>query len=241
MFLFSAYFGMILLLSLWLNIDATYTPLWISLLMAHMAIAGGILFFVLKKWFCHVASLRIVLIATALFAISCFYSTDFNAEINFGRLAISRVIAGFGLAFFLYPLLFTLLKKLPEKLHPQGLAIFQSLRLLSGSLGCAVYTTIWFRRRSFYHERLGEQLTIYSKQTQQFFSNISFFGVKGVESEILLNQALDQQADVLALADTFYLMGWLMVGVFVITLTYLIIGYCKRKAAGKPAAFTSEN
>ena len=240
-FLFSAYFGMILLLSLWLNIDATYTPLWISLLLAHMAIAGGVLFFLLKKWFCQVASLWIVLIGAALFAISCFYSTAFNAEINFGRLAIARVIAGFGLAFFLYPLLFALLKKLPEKLHAQGLAIFQSLRLLAGSLGCAVYTTIWFRRRIFYHERLGEQLTIYSEQTDQYLSNLSFYGSSGVESDILLNQALGQQADVLALADTFYLMGWLMVGVFVITLSYLIGERFKKKAAEKPAAFTSEN
>lgn len=240
-FLFSAYFGTIILLSLWLYIDATYTPLWISLLIVHMAVAGGILFLALEKWFAHVASLWIVLIAIVLFAMSCFYSATFNAEIDFGRLAIARTITGFGLAFFLFPLLFALLKELPDKLHSQGLATFQSLRLLSGSLGCAVYTTIWFRRRVFYHERLGEQLTLYSEPTKGYLSHLSFYGVKGTESKILLNKALDQQADVLALADTFYVMGWLMIGVFIITLSYLITGHVKKKAAGKPAAFKGKN
>ncbi len=240
MLLFSAYFGTVLLLALWLLLDATYTPLWISLLIAHMAVAGGILFFVLERWFERVASLWVVLIAIALFAISCFYSATFNAEIDFGRLAIARTITGFGLAFFLFPLLFACLKALPEKLHLDAMSIFQSCRLIAGSLGCAVYTTIWFRRRIFFHERLGEQLTPYSEQTSQFLSNLSFYGPTGVESDILLEEALEQQSDALAIADCFYLMGWLMVGTFIITLGYLILTHIKKRAAQKRAALSSE-
>ena len=220
-FLFSAYFGMIILLSLWLHQEVNYTPLWIALLIAHMLIAGAVLFFVLEKWLKKTTSFSVVALAVAFFAISCFYSTFFNAEINFGRLAIARIFAGLGLAFFLFPLLLLCLNALPKEKESEGLAIFQSARLLSGSLGSVVYATVWFRRKIFYHDRLGEQLTAYSQQTDQFFSQVSFYGFAEPQSNSLLEKALIKQASALALADCFYLMGWIMIAILIVILFYL--------------------
>lgn len=49
-FLFSAYFGMVVLLSVWLHFDVNYTPNWIALLLLHMMIASTLLFFFVLKW-----------------------------------------------------------------------------------------------------------------------------------------------------------------------------------------------
>lgn len=215
-FLFSAYFGMILLLTLWLHLYASYTPMWISLLVLHMIAAGGVLFFMLRKNLRKVSSFSTISIAVAFFAISCFYSTYFNVDINFGRLAFARILAGFGLAFFLFPLLLLCLHSLPPEKTSQGGAIFQSVRLLSGGFGCAIYTTLWYRRQIFYHSRLGETLTPYSKLTQESLNQFSSYG-NPIE---LLETALQKQASSLALADCFYLMGWVMLIVLAITLFY---------------------
>ena len=226
--LFSAYFGMVLMLSLWLRIVANYTPIWISLIIVHMALAGTLLFIFLKKWLQQVASLWVVLIAVFFFAYSCFYSSGFNVEVDFKRLAIARTLSGFGLAFFLFPLLHICLNSVDKTKVTQGFILFQSSRLLAGSLGCAVYTTIWFRRRIFYHDRLVEQLTPYSKLTRQFFEKVSFYVTPGLESNQLLEKALSEQSDVLAIADCFYLMGWVMVGIALIISSHLILTYFKK-------------
>lgn len=221
-FLFSAYFGMILLLALWLQLDAKYSPLWIVLILSHMAVAGGILFAALERWFEHVTTLWVVLLAIGFFAVSCFYSTTFNAEVNFGRLTFARILAGFGLAFFLFPLLIVCLRSLPKADSMLGLAFFQSVRLIAGSIGSVSYTTVWIRRKVFYHERLGEQLTPYSEQTQEFMSELSVYAPSPGGTRQLLENGLQVQSDALALADCFYLMGWIMVGVFVITFVHLM-------------------
>ena len=210
-FLFSTYFGLIILLSLWLQFEASYTPLWISLLLLHMIFAGILLFVFIIKWMKKISPYIAVFFSIAALALSCFYSMTFNAETNFGRIAISRVFAGFGLAFFLYPLYSICLSALSKEQRPQGVIVFQSCRLLGGALGISVYTTIWYRRAIFYHERLGSSLTTYSENTQEFFSNLSFFGPKGLEATEYLEKALTSQSRVLALADTSYLMGWILV------------------------------
>ena len=147
---------------------------------------------------------------------------SFNEEINFGRIAFSRTIAGFGLAFFLPPLFRLCFRTFPEKNALDIVGLFQVGRLLSTSLGAAIYTTIWQRRQAFYHERLGSKLTAFSMQTRDFFSQAKEFHLRGNPAHAELNELLDRQAIALALDDCFYLMGWVMVGLLIlILLTYL--------------------
>jgi DHA2 family multidrug resistance protein len=220
--LYSAYFGMVDLLSLWLQLDAEYTPLWISIILLHMILSGSFIAFALKRWFEHMTSLWVVLMAIGFFGASCFYSQTFNALVDLERLIIARTMTSFGLAFFLGPVLLVSMKSLPTNQVGAGISIFQTLRLISAALGASAYTTAWIRRKVFYHERLGEQLTVYSKQTQEFIANLSFYApMKGSDTQ-LLEKGLNIQADVLALADCFHLMGWIMVGLFVITFAHLM-------------------
>lgn len=220
--LFSAYFGMIVLLSLWLHLDANYTPLWISLLLLHMVVACIALFVFMVKWVAKTHSLTPVLLAVACFTISCFYTTIFNADINFGRIAISRILAGFGLAFLLFPLLMFTLKSIPPEKSQEGIKIFQSARLLSGSLGVSVYTTIWDRRKVFYHDRLGSSLTAYSENTEIFLDQLAFFSGSKAKATELLESALHKQSSALAFADCFYLMAWIMLLLFIILAGYYL-------------------
>jgi DHA2 family multidrug resistance protein len=221
-FLYSAYFGVIDLLSLWLQIDAEYTPLWISIILFHMVLAGGLLAYGLKRWFEHMTSLWIVLLSIVFFGASCFYSQTFNALVDLERLIYARMLASFGLAFFLGPVLVVCSKSLPESQLGPGVTIFQTARLVSAALGAVGYATVWIRRKVFYHERLGEQLTVYSEQTQEFMSQLSVYGHSPGGTRQLLERSLSTQSSVLALADCFYLMGWIMVVVFVITFIHLM-------------------
>jgi len=229
--LFSAYFGMVILLSVWLHFDVNYTSNWIALLMMHMIIASTCLFFFVLKWMKKTPPFLPVALAIIGFTISCFYSSYFNAEINFGRIAISRILAGFGLAFFFFPLFTICLDILPSDKKEQGVAIFQSCRLLSGAFGVSFYHTLFIRRIVFYHERLGEDLTIFNPKVMGFFKQLSLFHETGIKQEELLEKALHTQASALGLADCFYAMGWMMVALLV----FLIIFILRRKETRKPS------
>ena len=230
-FLFSAYFGMVILLAVWLHFDVNYTPNWIALLLLHMLIASICLFFYVLKWIKKVPPFLPVICAVFAFLFSCFYSTQFNAEIDFARIAISRILAGFGLAFFFFPLFTICLDSLPENKKSQGLAVFQSCRLVAGALGVSFYHTLFIRRIVFYHDRLGSQLTLFNQNTKNFFHELSIFHQEGLKKPELLDTALHKQSTALGLADCFYAMGWILTALCVFLILFALKSAKKQKTS----------
>ncbi len=218
--LFSAYFGMIILLSLWLTLDANYTPTWIGLLLGTMVVSGIFPTFLIRERYrlTKIDSRLFLGIAIIFFAISCFHTTIFDVDIDFGRIAFSRAIAGFGLAFFLPPLFRLSFNSFPEEQKVSVMGLFQVVRALSSGLGVAFYTTLWQRRQVFYHDRMGEELTVFSNETKEFFIKAREFGIEGKKAAAKLNYYLDRRSFSLSLDDCFYLMAWIMVGLFVLLL-----------------------
>ncbi len=214
--LFSTYFAMVILIGLWLSLDVEFTPIWVGVLLGHMAIAGLLPTVLLGKKIGRMDTRIPLAIATILFAISCFHTMYFNVEIDFGRIIISRVIAGFGLAFFLAPLFRLCYHTFSEKRNRDVIGLFQVTRALSSGLGASIYTTIWLRRQVFYHDRLGSQLTLFSDQTSQFFSAAQKFNIVGDPALAKLNFYLDRQATALALDDCFYLLAFVNLGLLLI-------------------------
>lgn len=218
--LFSAYFGMVLLLGLWLKLDAQYTGDWIGLIMGHMILAGLLLARFLPK--INKLDPRFpLLIAILFFVISCFYTTQFSVDIDFFRIALSRVLAGFGLALFLAPIMNICLRHLKEEQTADGMMIFQIIRSFSSGIGAAAYTTVWWRRAVFYHERLGEQLTPFSQLTKNYLESYRPYHIDKKGAIDHMSRALNLQSNALALDDTFYLMAWVcLLGVVMIAMSF---------------------
>ena len=220
-FLFSSYFGMVILLAQWLTLDVRYTPLWIGLLLGTMAVAGIFPPFLLLA---RVRKLdpRIPLgLAILFFGISCFHTMEFNVDINFGRIAFSRIIAGFALALFLPPIFRMCFQSYSEERTIDVLGVFQVVRSLASGLGASIYSTVWIRRKVFYHDRLGGDLTPSSPQVQQYYERAEQVPLAPEAATEELNFLLDRQATSLGLNDTFWLMTWIMAILFVILLLSL--------------------
>jgi MFS transporter, DHA2 family, multidrug resistance protein len=214
--LFSAYFGMVILLSLWLKLWVNYTPDWIATLLGVMALTALFPPLLLSKRLKSVDDRVFLALAIMFLAISCFYTMFFNVEINFGRIGISRLYAGLGLALFLTPLFrlcFSAVK--PEQL-PSALVLFQVVRGLASGLGASVYDIVWQRRQIFYHDRLGSKITALSPETQEFFAKAKTIGLKGDFANAQLEYYLQREATSLALDDCFYLMGWILTASLVV-------------------------
>lgn len=213
--LFSAYFGIVVLLALWLSLDVNYTPIWVGLLLSVMLCAGIVPSILIGKHYGSIDS-RIPLAASLLcLAISSFYTTIFNEYIDFERIAVSRILAGLGLVLFLPPIFRLCFHSFKEERSIEVLEMFQVVRALSSGVGVGLYLTLWQRRQVFYHERQGSGLTAFSTQTQEYFANAKMFGLEGLPATAELNLLLNRQSIALALNDCFYLMGWLMVALLI--------------------------
>ncbi|KTD17474.1 MFS transporter [Legionella jordanis] len=207
--LFMIYFGMVILLALWLKLYVNYTPNWIALIIGTMAFGAWIPVLLHHKPMDPRIPLAIALL---FFCISSFYTMTFNVEINFNRIAFSRILAGFGLALFLPPLFRISVQNFSGKYSVEAINTFHIIRLVSSGIGAALFIILWQRRQVFYYERLGSKLTVFSQSTQTFFKQAGQINLYGEKALAQLNVYLTRQATALALDDCFYLMGWISLG-----------------------------
>jgi DHA2 family multidrug resistance protein len=220
-FLFAIYFGNIILLSLWLKFWANYTAMWINLLLINTAISA--LFIVILRAQLATTDSRIFWGTAIIFcALSSYYTTYFNVDIDFERIAISRILAGFGLAFFLPPIFRTV-----YGLHPtqflDSLNLLQITRALASGFGAAIFTTISDRRQIFFNERLVSRLTPLSPITEEYYNLAGHRGLQGQVATAQLDFLSQREASSLALDDCFYLMFWILVGLFLsLAFTYFM-------------------
>lgn len=211
--LFSAYFGMIILISLWLNLYVNYTPWWITVLISTMAFAGLAAFFVIRQFLERFDPRYTLALAIACFAGSCYYSTYFDVDVDFFHLAVARILAGFGLVLFLLPIFQLVTHSSPPEKTDSAFTLFQIVRTLSSSLGSSLYVILWQRREVFFHERLGEGLTINSQLTTDYFARATqIFNLTKEQATAQLDVFLERQATSLALNDVFGCMGYILVG-----------------------------
>jgi DHA2 family multidrug resistance protein len=221
--LFSGYFGTITMLAIWLALSVHYDYAWVSIMIATMLIVGIVpIVLVSNKNF--IVDARIPLCLGILFLIiSCFNAMQFNAEVDFFRLVLSRVSAGIGFALFL-PALIRLSFKIFDPIHTdQVINLYQIVRTISMGVGASMYMIAWHRRYVFYHERLSEGLTQFSARTTQFFLDVRNFGIVGTKANMALESTLEKQANTLALEDIFYFMGSLFTILLVSVLFTLFI------------------
>jgi DHA2 family multidrug resistance protein len=85
---------------------------------------------------------------------------------------------------------------------------------------------MWIRRSAYHHQIVGENLTVFSPQTNNFLGQLSQLGLEGNRALAQLNDILNNQAAVLAINDCFLVMGW----TFLALIFFLPLGYKKRAA-----------
>jgi DHA2 family multidrug resistance protein len=129
-------------------------------------------------------------------------------------------LLGLGLTFFITPLFSLSIQDIQTQNLPSATGVFHFVRAMCGGIGTSVFTTLWTRRSSYHHERVGSTLSPSSENTKAFLAPVESLGVKGKKALALVNTFLDQQASMLALNDCFYLMGWM----FLILILLLPLG-----------------
>lgn len=209
---YAIYFGSIVLIPLWLQEFMGYDPVWAGIAVATIGI-GPILFSLFSPAVVkRLGNVLTLILGFVFFAIGCFYNSYFTPSVTIQHVAFARFLFGLALVFYVNPLIGLSVENIPVAELPNATGIFHFIRSLIGGIGTAIFKTIWERRTIYHHQTIGSSLTPFNPSTPQIHSGSQ------LES---LNTLTDQQAALLALNDTFYLMAWC----FVIMLAFLIIYY----------------
>lgn len=224
---YGIYFGSVVLIPLWLQTDMGYTSTWAGLAVAPIGLPPLLFTIIAGKLLNRFGPTVPLGIAFIFFSISCFYTAYLNTNVDIWSIGYSRLLLGFAVVFWVS--IFTLF--LQDVSGPQlasATGIFHFFRAMSGAVGTAVFTTMWTRRSAYHHAVVGENLTAYSRQTEGYLDKLDQVGLSGEQGLAQLNVALNHQADVLAINDCFYFMGW----VFLAILLFLPFGISRKKRDG---------
>lgn len=217
----SSYFGMASLLSLWLNLYANYTPVWIAVIIGSTGLVSIIRLFFMSRYLPRQDTRVDITIALVCLMVSSFHTAGFNVDVDFGRILYSRILAGCGIAFALPPIFRLSMRTVPPEKSTDSFILFQVVRNLASGIGVTLFMVAWQRRTIFYRERLGERLTAFSSETAAFFAKAARFTLHGLQADAQLEAELERAATSLALNDCFFLMGWMLAALMALVLLSL--------------------
>jgi DHA2 family multidrug resistance protein len=225
--MYALYFGSIVLIPLWLQTSMNYNAIWAGFAVAPIGVAPLIFGKFSGKLTTKYGHTPLLGICFVLFAISCFFTAYFDTDVDIWHIGFSRFLLGCALLFFITPLFALSIQDVPEAKLASSTGIFHFVRAMVGGVGTSVFTTMWVRRSAYHHATVGENLTIFSPQTTSFFDKLGELGLHGQKAAAQMDVILEQQAEVLAINDCFYLMGWIFLGLLV----FLPFGRTKKGSA----------
>jgi DHA2 family multidrug resistance protein len=214
--MYALYFGSIVLVPLWLQTSMNYTSIWAGIAVAPIGIIPIVFGTFVGRLLTRYGHTILLGICFVFFAISCFYTAFFDTDVDIWHIGFSRFLLGAALLFFITPLFALSVQGVPSEKLPTSTGIFHFVRAMVGGVGTSVFTTMWIRRSAYHHATVGENLTIYSTQTTSFLGQLSELGLHGKKGLEQLNVFLGQQADILAINDCFFLMGWVFLSLLIL-------------------------
>ncbi len=155
---YSAFFGNLVLLPLWLQQHMGYTPTLAGFAMAPV----GLLALVISPWVGkNIQRYDARYFATfgfLVFAVVVVMRGQFNTSADFNTILWPTILQGAAIGTFFIPLFNLALQGIPPEKISSASGLLNFCRITAGAFGASVATTLWDRRAAFHHARLVDQL-----------------------------------------------------------------------------------
>lgn len=209
--LYICYFALISLISLWLHLYVNYSVNWLALSLLSLMIGP---FLIALVFYNRLKNMPVVVLPVAFFILAgvAYNISKFDANTNFGRILITKLIAGAAFSICL-PVIMEILDRnsRTNKEIGSSFCLWAVSRVLGSLVGISAFTTLWEKRAYFYYQRLGGGLTHFSEKLKLISLQLNWLHFTEKMKAVGLNEALLRQSYVLALDDCFYLMSWLLI------------------------------
>jgi MFS transporter, DHA2 family, multidrug resistance protein len=213
---YGLFFGNVVLLPLWLQQYMGYTATLAGLVLAPVGVLAVFATPIVGRLSHKVDPRVFVTFAFIVFAIVLFMRAHFNTDATIGVLLVPTFIQGIAMATFFIPLIALGLSGLTPERIPAASGLINFARIMAGSFGTSITTTVWDRRATLHHAQLVEHLTQSDPVAAQAFSSLNASGFGTDQSYALVNRLVDQQAFMLSADDIFYVSGLLFLALIVL-------------------------
>ncbi|HEU0234062.1 MAG TPA: DHA2 family efflux MFS transporter permease subunit [Gallionella sp.] len=193
-----AFFGVVVIIPLWLQTFQGYTSLW-----AGKAVAfGGVLAFILGPiigiYINRVDARAITTFGFIVFALVGYWSANFTPDIDYWSVALSRLFMGIGISCFFLPLVTISLSGLPAERVAAASGLTNFMRNLGASFGTAITTWLWTSQAAGYHARLVENIHPYNPIANDYLNRLHQLGMPDDVAYAYLERMITTQSYTLA-------------------------------------------
>ena len=201
---YGLFFGNVVLLPLWLQQFMGYPSTDAGMLLAPVGLFAIILSPLVGKNISKVDPRYLASFAFVVFALVLLMRSHFNTQADFGTIMLPTVVQGVAMAFFFIPLsVITLSGITPDKI-PAASGLSSFARIVAGSFGTSIATTVWQDRAAMHHAQLAESVHAGNFAATQVLSGLGSAGLSPEQALAQVNRLVDQQAYMLAANDVFY-------------------------------------
>ena len=201
---YGLFFGNVVLLPLWLQQYMGYTATQAGMVLAPVGAMALLLSPVVGKSIGKVDPRRFAAFAFVVFALVLWMRSNFNTQADFGTILIPTIIQGVAMAFFFIPLVTITLSGISPERIPAASGLSNFVRIVAGSFGTSIATTVWQDRAAMHHAHLSESVNLGSSATTSALSGLTSAGLTPEQALGSINRLVDQQAYMLAASDVFY-------------------------------------
>ena len=108
------------------------------------------------------------------------------------------------MAFFFIPLSVILLTGISPDKIPAASGLSSFVRIVAGSFGTSIATTVWQDRAAVHHAQLAESINLGNATATQVLAGLGNAGFSPEQALAQVSRLIDQQAYMLAANDVFY-------------------------------------
>ncbi|MCL9682490.1 DHA2 family efflux MFS transporter permease subunit [Legionella sp. HCPI-6] len=203
---YGVFFGNLVLLPQWLQIDQAYPSINAGLIMAPLGIFAVICSPIVGKILPKVDARILVTIAFLLLGLVFYMRSLYTTNVDTWHLVIPTLLQGIPIAMFFIPLSMIILSGLPPEKIAAAAGLSNFARIFSGAIGTSIATTAWNNRSILHHAQLTEEANPYNPNFTGFMeSSRALLQLKAEQGYRLFNTILNVQADMLGLNDIFWI------------------------------------
>jgi DHA2 family multidrug resistance protein len=154
-----------------------------------------------------------------VFAVSCFMNAYMSPDYAGDQLLVPDVVRSLGQAVVLTPLTGIALAGIARESSAAASGVFNMLRNLGGAFGTAMLATIVTKREQFHSNVIGSDVTLFRDSVRERLNELTaYFMSHGVsdaatarrDAIVALGEVVRKQATIMAYADTFAVLGVLL-------------------------------
>ena len=201
---YGLFFGNVVLLPLWLQQFMGYPSIDAGMLLAPVGLFAIILSPIVGKNISNVDPRYLASFAFMVFALVLLMRSHFNTQADFGTIMLPTLVQGIAMAFFFIPLSVIVLSGITPDKIPAASGLSSFVRIVAGSFGTSIATTVWQDRAAMHHAQLTESVHAGSAVATQVLAGLGSAGLSAEQALAQVNRLVDQQAYMLAVNDVFY-------------------------------------